>query len=64
MLDVAEAFTAVDISHTNFISQHYSSGLPCYLLFKLSTKSSRRSSRYYQMVPSLLVSSLESTVAN
>ena len=30
MLDVAEAFTAIDTSNANFISQHHSSGLPCY----------------------------------
>ena len=34
MLDVAEAFTAMDTSDANFISQHHSSGLPSYLLFK------------------------------
>ena len=33
MLDVAEAFTAMDTSHANFVSLHHSSGLPCYLLF-------------------------------
>ena len=27
MLDVAEAFTAMDTSHANFVSQHHSSGL-------------------------------------
>ena len=40
MLDVPEAFTAMDTSHTNFISQHHSSWVPCYWLFKLSAKSS------------------------
>ena len=27
MLDVAEAFMAMDTSHANFVSQHHSSGL-------------------------------------
>ena len=40
MLDVAETFTAMDISDANFVSQHHSFGLPCYLMFKLSAKSS------------------------
>ena len=40
MVDVAEDFTAMDTSHANFGSQHHSSGLPCYSLFKLSAKGS------------------------
>ena len=40
VLDVAEAFTAIDTSHANFVIQHHSSGLPCYSLFKLPAKSS------------------------
>ena len=40
MLDVAEAFTAMDTSHANFVSQHHSSGLSCYSLFILPAKSS------------------------
>ena len=35
MLDVAETFRAMDTSHTNFVSQHHSSGLPCYSLYCL-----------------------------
>ena len=33
MLDVAETFMPMDTSHANFVSQHHSSGLACYLLF-------------------------------
>ena len=40
VLDVAEAFTAMDTGDANFVSQHHSSGLPCYSLFKLPAKSS------------------------
>ena len=40
VLDVAEAFTAMDTSHANFVSQHHSSGLRCYSLFILPAKSS------------------------
>ena len=40
MLDVAETITAMDTSDANFVTQHHSFGLPCYLMFKLSAKSS------------------------
>ena len=40
VLDVPEAFTATDTSHANFVSQHHSSWVPCYWLFKLPAKSS------------------------
>ena len=59
MLDVAEAFTAIDTSNANFVSQHHSSGLLCYQLFKLSAKSSSGTLQgTIQVVASLLVSSL------
>ena len=38
MLDLAEAITTMDTSHANFVSQHHSSELPCYLLFKSPAK--------------------------
>ena len=62
MLDVAETFTAMDTSHANFVSQHHSSGLPFYSLFKLSAKSSSGTPRHYQTVTLLLISSLAVTV--
>ena len=40
VLDLAKAITTMGTSHANFISQHHSSELPCYSLFKLPIKSS------------------------